>query len=110
MIRRPPRSTLFPYTTLFRSSTSGNRERRRRGARWGVTGRVLAEDRWEVRRGDREECWDTCRLIDVITDRYRVRTKRESVTKINPVIRQLVVAPARCVASGLCLRRSGRSE
>src|SRR3989454_8344421 len=24
MIRRPPRSTLFPYTTLFRSSTSNN--------------------------------------------------------------------------------------
>src|SRR5256885_13010663 len=24
MIRRPPRSTLFPYTTLFRSLTSGN--------------------------------------------------------------------------------------
>src|SRR2546430_15192013 len=23
MIRRPPRSTLFPYTTLFRSNTSG---------------------------------------------------------------------------------------
>src|SRR3712207_7731438 len=23
MIRRPPRSTLFPYTTLFRSSRSG---------------------------------------------------------------------------------------
>src|SRR5438067_9177787 len=23
MIRRPPRSTLFPYTTLFRSTTSG---------------------------------------------------------------------------------------
>src|SRR4051794_41555588 len=23
MIRRPPRSTLFPYTTLFRSSTVG---------------------------------------------------------------------------------------
>src|SRR5256885_11705776 len=25
MIRRPPRSTLFPYTTLFRSSGKGNR-------------------------------------------------------------------------------------
>src|SRR2546426_8806976 len=25
MIRRPPRSTLFPYTTLFRSSPSPNR-------------------------------------------------------------------------------------
>src|SRR2546422_8084599 len=24
MIRRPPRSTLFPYTTLFRSTTSPN--------------------------------------------------------------------------------------
>src|SRR5260370_25381931 len=24
MIRRPPRSTLFPYTTLFRSTTSRN--------------------------------------------------------------------------------------
>src|SRR2546426_7771623 len=31
MIRRPPRSTLFPYTTLFRSlhhATSGNLEHR----------------------------------------------------------------------------------
>src|SRR2546430_12691051 len=26
MIRRPPRSTLFPYTTLFRSSPIGFRE------------------------------------------------------------------------------------
>src|SRR2546429_3877336 len=25
MIRRPPRSTLFPYTTLFRSATHANR-------------------------------------------------------------------------------------
>src|SRR5690625_5785114 len=25
MIRRPPRSTLFPYTTLFRSSVAGHR-------------------------------------------------------------------------------------
>src|SRR3712207_6857959 len=26
MIRRPPRSTLFPYTTLFRSAAGGARE------------------------------------------------------------------------------------
>src|SRR5688572_32240349 len=26
MLRRPPRSTLFPYTTLFRSSPGGSRE------------------------------------------------------------------------------------
>src|SRR5256885_13070844 len=27
MIRRPPRSTLFPYTTLFRSYDAGHNER-----------------------------------------------------------------------------------
>src|SRR5258708_10215936 len=27
MIRRPPRSTLFPYTTLFRSSAGADRKR-----------------------------------------------------------------------------------
>src|SRR2546426_7233991 len=27
MIRRPPRSTLFPYTTLFRSVSGGKRRR-----------------------------------------------------------------------------------
>src|SRR5438445_9254595 len=30
MIRRPPRSTLFPYTTLFRSDAVGRARRRRR--------------------------------------------------------------------------------
>src|SRR3712207_8111289 len=29
MIRRPPRSTLFPYTTLFRSAPSPTPDRRR---------------------------------------------------------------------------------
>src|SRR5689334_24605676 len=28
MIRRPPRSTLFPYTTLFRSSAPGGKPKR----------------------------------------------------------------------------------
>src|SRR5258708_24722360 len=40
MIRRPPRSTLFPYTTLFRSPT-----RRRAVARYplqGLRGKVTA--------------------------------------------------------------------
>src|SRR3712207_7390824 len=37
MIRRPPRSTLFPYTTLFRSSRRrrrGSSGRSSRGAAW----------------------------------------------------------------------------
>src|SRR5256886_6816074 len=43
MIRRPPRSTLFPYTTLFRSETReqelvdrGRERRRRRVDRGGI--------------------------------------------------------------------------
>src|SRR2546430_17443915 len=31
MIRRPPRSTLFPYTTLFRSGKRAHQESLRRG-------------------------------------------------------------------------------
>src|SRR2546430_10626458 len=34
MIRRPPRSTLFPYTTLFRSLTAAQRIRGREGLSW----------------------------------------------------------------------------
>src|SRR3712207_7505449 len=33
MIRRPPRSTLFPYTTLFRSECRPDVAQRRRGRR-----------------------------------------------------------------------------
>src|SRR6266498_5916731 len=42
MIRRPPRSTLFPYTTLFRSRArhGGGDQRRRRGR--GAPGTALA--------------------------------------------------------------------
>src|SRR2546430_16779586 len=41
MIRRPPRSTLFPYTTLFRSL----RPRERRGAEGGARDRRRTADR-----------------------------------------------------------------
>src|SRR2546430_6233147 len=55
MIRRPPRSTLFPYTTLFRSRRAGRRDRfydRHRAAQRGHhTGHVqwLAADRKSTR-------------------------------------------------------------
>src|SRR2546427_6225154 len=55
MIRRPPRSTLFPYTTLFRSHVYSNRRR------WDLTsGEDLANPRdaylWDAakRKGDRK--------------------------------------------------------
>src|SRR5690349_23604297 len=42
MIRRPPRSTLFPYTTLFRSSAAG-RDRPGRGHQVAGDGRDAEE-------------------------------------------------------------------
>src|SRR2546426_6330284 len=46
MIRRPPRSTLFPYTTLFRSRDAGVAARPRHSpAGEGATRRVLRRRR-----------------------------------------------------------------
>src|SRR2546430_15460532 len=42
MIRRPPRSTLFPYTTLFRSRPSRPHERARGDPRGGGAAPVAA--------------------------------------------------------------------
>src|SRR2546428_915918 len=41
MIRRPPRSTLFPYTTLFRSDRQGRRRPAHGGHRQMGEGAVL---------------------------------------------------------------------
>src|SRR2546425_9449887 len=57
MIRRPPRSTLFPYTTLFRSrGRVGEFSRRHQGR-----GRVVPQERAGARdrhfqRGDEHRC------------------------------------------------------
>src|SRR5690349_22891270 len=53
MIRRPPRSTLFPYTTLFRS---GDRKRQdpRRGPHGGGAGLGPADRRPEIGRAHAE--------------------------------------------------------
>src|SRR5258707_4934939 len=51
MIRRPPRSTLFPYTTLFRSLSSARR------AAWRSPTRARTPSAWRTRpgRGARSE-------------------------------------------------------
>src|SRR5260370_13124732 len=46
MIRRPPRSTLFPYTTLFRSTRLRVRDRYFPDGQWYI-------DEYERQRGDR---------------------------------------------------------
>src|SRR2546430_4064317 len=55
MIRRPPRSTLFPYTTLFRSVRSDRGDRgNAAGARGRERGGPGARRRFPVEREDRK--------------------------------------------------------
>src|SRR5436189_4562175 len=61
MIRRPPRSTLFPYTTLFRSLTRRMCEKFRSVGRGGVcpvrlVGREAREDRKSTRLNSSHRC------------------------------------------------------
>src|SRR3712207_8145810 len=49
MIRRPPRSTLFPYTTLFRSHISRDYQRERQLRRL-----ERVDKRWKFDEGDLE--------------------------------------------------------
>src|SRR5438067_6979687 len=66
MIRRPPRSTLFPYTTLFRSPCSPPK----RGSRWrtlrppSTAGRTLSAPRSEEHTSELQSRFDlVCRLL-----------------------------------------------
>src|SRR2546426_9171678 len=52
MIRRPPRSTLFPYTTLFRSVMPADARQRGAGLRWpweALTGDCMTGEALEPR-------------------------------------------------------------
>src|SRR3712207_7277782 len=51
MIRRPPRSTLFPYTTLFRSKPAGeyrSHTDRIPSLAWAADGSLLASAGWDT--------------------------------------------------------------
>src|SRR2546430_3171533 len=56
MIRRPPRSTLFPYTTLFRSDDARAARDAPRGEYTQAVQRRSAHlDQWRLSAGDRSE-------------------------------------------------------
>src|SRR5256885_6177700 len=61
MIRRPPRSTLFPYTTLFRSAHVGQEGAARGGGRLGM---LLGQHRSEEHTSELQSpCNLVCRLL-----------------------------------------------
>src|SRR3712207_9194611 len=70
MIRRPPRSTLFPYTTLFRSPEL-RAEASRIGGQGG--GMRLADDRGETLDERRDDLPDHAAALDALMGRLRDR-------------------------------------
>src|ERR1039457_1027603 len=79
MIRRPPRSTLFPYPTLFRSTSTARRARTRRGTTKATSGatRSCIPRRSEEHTSELQSpCNLVCRLL---FDKKKSRTRRNNV-------------------------------
>src|SRR2546430_6107704 len=70
MIRRPPRSTLFPYTTLFRS-------RHGKGADAAKKGLGLARCKIKLRNGERSRLSEAQHVYDL---REKQRSRSEEHT------------------------------
>src|SRR5207249_8830966 len=84
MIRRPPRSTLFPYTTLFRSVLSSAQRRRYRGQLPGDAGEGTG--RSEEHTSELQSRFDlVCRLLlekkKKIKKKNKKKDKREKIKK-----------------------------
>src|SRR5438094_4173530 len=83
MIRRPPRSTLFPYTTLFRSEP-GRLETAGRGhVRWPAPGRYRpGAGRSEEHTSELQSPYDlVCRLL--LEKKKKKKQKHRKGTKPN---------------------------
>src|SRR5215831_14123685 len=88
MIRRPPRSTLFPYTTLFRSARCARAGRRARVARsWATRGRSRSEEHTSELQSLRHL---VCRLL--LEKKKTLAVETDAVT-MKPSLRQLAQRP-----------------
>src|SRR5436853_4954750 len=87
MIRRPPRSTLFPYTTLFRSALRRGdllrrRPRPRRGGRRGRVPRQVQELRRDLRS---EEHTSELQSLRHLVCRLLLEKKKKEYTTIRSI-------------------------
>src|SRR5215204_5982535 len=86
MIRRPPRSTLFPYTTLFRSRT-GPLLPRRPGPSAGRDGRPRSEEHTSELQSHSDL---VCRLLLEKKKKEPTSGKSDVLTTIDAVARTMV--------------------
>src|SRR5437868_13124461 len=81
MIRRPPRSTLFPYTTLFRSGLAATGSARRRPRGVTIAALVPAPLRSEEHTSELQSRFDlVCRLL---LEKKKKKTKKQHKKHIN---------------------------
>src|SRR5256885_12610019 len=95
MIRRPPRSTLFPYTTLFRSAVAvlalAQRTRNGRiGHREGTHGAVGLLDRSEEHTS---ELQSPCNLVCRLLLEKKNKPARCSTTSLSPTLSRSLRRP-----------------
>src|SRR2546429_4507004 len=100
MIRRPPRSTLFPYTTLFRSPPRARAVRQELGIEHLLRGARELQRSEEHTSELQSRLHLVCRLL-----LEKKKPKRTPVHCRCPLDRQ----PTRRAASALSLRRSSRA-
>src|SRR5437773_9635148 len=79
MIRRPPRSTLFPYTTLFRSACASARGQGGAPARSRAAGHARRAQRSEEHTSELQSHHDlVCRLL----------LEKKKIDRVRSIIRQ----------------------
>src|SRR3712207_6999783 len=96
MIRRPPRSTLFPYTTLFRSDVLTalvQRHRHQRSARHGVDdGEVVHANRPVVQLDRSEEHTSELQSRQYLVCRLLLEKKKK--TSLSPTATHYSILPS----------------
>src|SRR5256885_7621913 len=81
MIRQPPRSTLFPYTTLFRSALGSDRARKRHRRLQPAAVRLrVVTDEHVVQDGQRAEQRDVLKRAREAAADHLMRTRSEEHT------------------------------
>src|SRR5258705_2049714 len=85
MIRRPPRSTLFPYTTLFRSASSQGEF-----IQWLDADDLLAPDKISKQLAKLDRCQSNRTLLSGAWAHFRSRPRSEEHTSELQSLRHLV--------------------
>src|SRR5258705_1618150 len=100
MIRRPPRSTLFPYTTLFRSARAGHPP-------WPPAPRSLRGRHGGCRS---EEHTSELQSLRHLVCRLLLEKKKKSIQMTHYLRRSHIYAHCNTYVKRKCVRRDGMSD